>query len=166
MTIPGLALLELSEAQVVSKEFGAGERASKRLIPVMLEWEYRVDARQDPARVQVKARLVGSRVETMDSPDLPLDKAPAWLGDELVDRILKSNRGQPLELIDQQAILADRADYLMRLGDFAGAVQCREAYLLADPNNVDQRKLAIDHLLYWAIHLQSIPRRWNPVFAR
>lgn len=147
MTIPGLALLEMPEARTIASEPGAGDQAQDRLLPIMVECEYRVAVEQNASQVQFKAQLTGASIETIDSPKLTFEQSTAWLGNELVEQILKRGRGKPLKLSDQQALLAQRADYLMRLGDLKGAVQCREAYLLAEPSSVEQRTAIIEDLL-------------------
>lgn len=147
MTIPGLALLEMPEARTIASEPGAGDQAQDRLLPIMVECEYRVELEQNASQVQFKAQLTGASIETIDSPKLTFEQSAAWLGNELVEQILKRGRGVPLKLSDQQALLAQRADYLMRLGDLKGAVQCREAFLLAEPSSIEQRTAIIEDLL-------------------
>lgn len=147
MTVPGLALLEFEEARTVASESGAGDQVGERLVPVMVECEYRVTTRQGMPIVNFKAELTGGKVRTLESPDLSMEKLGLWLEQELIDKILESTVDRPLELNDQQRMLADRADYLMQLGDMSNSVQCREAFLLAEPSNAMQRTQAIDQLL-------------------
>ena len=155
MTIPGLAMLELEEARTLARELGAGEQAADRLVPVMVECEYRVQLRDSAPHVQFKAQLTSRRSENVESPVLSLDRSGSWLGKDLIDKILAGTGSQPLQLAEQQALLAQRADYLMRLGDLAGAVQCREAFLLAEPTNAQQRTMLIENLL--AIYTKPSP---------
>ncbi len=159
MTVPGLALLAFDEAKTIAQEPGAGDQASNRVMPVMVEIGYRVKRRETGLSVQFQVQLAGSKSEQYQSPELPLEQAGAWLADDLNAKLLKDIPA-PLELPAQQALLAKRAEHFVKLGDWPAAIRCREAFLIGQPSEVSQRLALIDDM----VHLVDLPP--NPLETR
>ncbi len=145
MTEPGHAVLELREAATLTSEFGAGDLAAHRIVPILIEPSFRVQPKGEKDEIRLVVKLTKDQVSEVQSPALPIDQADNWLIDAVREAMHVGGQGNGVSLESQQQMLANRAEYLMRLGDLGQAVECRMAFLLVDPVNVEQRtKLIID----------------------
>ncbi len=145
MTEPGHAVLELREAATIASEFGAGDLAAARIVPILIEPSFRVQPKGEKDEISLFVKFTKDQVTELQSPALPIDQADNWLIDAVREVMPVGGQGKGVSLDIQQQMLASRAEYLMRLGDLAQAVECRMAFLLVDPKNVEQRtKLIID----------------------
>lgn len=145
----GVALIEVEEAHSLSQEFSAGIDAEDRVVPLFVEADYVVDDTTSPPTVQIEVKLTsGTQVEQVRSSAISLDRAGPWISTELTREIIarSTRQSQLLGIAEQRDILRRRAEQFRRMGDAAHAIQCREALLLIDALNSDQRLQLISEI--------------------
>lgn len=166
---PGIALLEFQEARSLLQEFNAGIDAESRVVPILVEADYTVDDSVKPPSVRIVAKLTVAEdsSQQMDSGNLPMEAAGNWITHELADKILEhsGNRATPIALSDQKGALIDRAEHFSNLGDVPHAIQCREALMLVDPLNANQRLQLIDEIQLQLAGVGSQSSSAPPVLA-
>lgn len=138
-TAPGIAIVDLEEAQAVSRELALrGTEAANQVRPVYVEGSYfvEVDA-EGQASVSLTLKVDGpDRVKSWPAvavDDLPkvLNEAAAWLLSDLGTA--------PRDPTEQAAKLADRAILWHQLGYGERAIELGEAALLVEPDNIRLR---------------------------
>jgi hypothetical protein len=146
----GVAVLEIEEARSIAREL-MGEDLGNRLLPLIVEGEFRVDvpAAGGLSVVKLRNRLIGGNsTEEINSPALALDAAPRWIASELAQKALRRAAGQkPLVASEQVKLLTNRAEEFTALAAWEHAVKLREAALLVAPEADGQRAKLVDECL-------------------
>jgi hypothetical protein len=154
---PGVAVVETEEARAIRRELQiAGEGLAERMVPLFVEGEYEVTVESpevDPA-VRLSLRVSDAKQARMEfrRERLPLSEIPELLRGPVAQRIveLSQQRVQTALTRNQQyALLAKRADLFSQFGAFEHSTGLREAALLLEPDDVDQRLAAIGDYLRW-----------------
>ena len=138
---PGVTLIEIQEARTLLGELGAGIDVDSRVVPILIDADYKVNDAIAPPSVQIAVKLTTGTASEQFDATLPLDRAGSWIANDLTGKILarSKQKARPLSVVEQKAVLKNRAELFRKLGDVPHAIQCREALLLIDPLNVEQR---------------------------
>ena len=167
---PGVAAIETEEALALRNEQGlASPEGVERVVPVLVDGEFLVDARSKPDAPQITFTVRISRstspAESVQRGPIPLADAGAFLSGELLQRIFGEGPGgaTPVSQERQFGWLTERADKLSQLGFWTDATGLREAALMMRPDDVTQRLKQIDD--YERITRSRMPDIWamNPV---
>ncbi len=148
LTLDGVAVLEFEEAREIAKEFSGGELADSRNVPLFVSPTFRVvnrDSRSIDFDIQIRS---GANVSSVKTSGKSVTESPGWLEDVLIPEILRQlgAASNSLSLEEQRTRLSEQADRHARLGDLRGSIECREALLLVDRLNVEQRVALLEEL--------------------
>lgn len=147
---PGIAVLATDEARAIGQEMAlAPGDAAKRLVPIFVEGEYRVEPRpgEEPV-VRLTAKILhGGASRQLESGQLPLSGGGPWVSTELVAAVVKDlPNAVPMTVPQQTAALVERADAFAMLGSLEHSIPLREASLLLDPDLAKQRVVLIKEI--------------------
>ena len=152
MSLPGVAVIETSEAQQIGREIAVAAGSDiDRVVPFVIEGEYEVSrppATPEPM-VTIRLRLVddhGSAAAPSSRTLRPADVA-AYLGAELplqIARLSTADGVVPLSPERQFAALSGRAEVMARLGQLTLSTGLREAALLVEADDAAQRTALLD----------------------
>jgi len=144
---PGIAVIEVEEAQTIrrERELAAGSQ-TERVVPFLLEGEYRVvhdSNRQNPElSLQIRIHDGHRTVHTFQQEGLSFEETAKLLRDDC-SRWARTLTGQVsnqgLSVDDQIEFMACQADHFAQLGSYEHSVGLREACILLKPDMVEQR---------------------------
>jgi hypothetical protein len=141
---PGIAVLSVSETQAISQELKISGHDIDRVVPLFIEGTYSVDTVGTEPSLELHIKIfdgAGRNVEISED-DLTFDASTKFLTEEVAQNILEFAElaGTEALSIDQQILaLSTRADLLSGMSSYSAAVEHREAVLLLDRNNSEQR---------------------------
>lgn len=145
-TAPGVAVLSLEEAQLIQNEMAFSGHTIRRYLPLFVTGEYKVYEREanDKQRFQLSVVVTdGSETsERIEEDRITLQEAQEMLASRVAESIfdlLSRPNLLPLTREQQEAMLAKRADELIKAGEILKAIQLRETALLIAPNNPRHR---------------------------
>jgi len=158
---PGVAVIETEEAKAIGRELAlGGDPELQRLVPALISGEFRVEPGtegNEPAiHLTVTVSDGGKTLASVESGNLPLSAAPAWLATGVVMKILTTGAVKPLTVDEQAHALLARAATFAQLGSRREAVQLREAALLLMP---DQAQVHQDQYTDYYLLIQKIIAR-------
>jgi hypothetical protein len=170
MGFPGVAVVETEEARAIDRELGlAGGELRSRVVPLFVEGEYQVSAAKPQAEPVVRLSLRvsdGKRVRMEFHRDaLSASQVPELLRGPIAAQIARLSQESVQTGIgrrQQYGMLTSRAVAFSRLGAFEHSTGLREAALLIDPEDADQRLALVGDYLRWqraresAIHARRI----------
>ena len=171
---PGVAIVDFERARWIAKELDSDQGLRERVIPWVVEVEYQVASSPPespglpriPQTIEFVARRIsGDKIESYQSPPLPMDQAPEWISRTLVRQLLdQKGKESTLDLESQLRLLLERADRYALLGDFERAIESRESLLMLHPKNFDERLKLLDDYSALAslLTIESNPFRKNP----
>lgn len=152
--VPGVAVIETEEAQSIRRETARStvDHIKDRVVPVLVEGEFTVSrGESDDPLVEIEVRINGhaSPQRTIRHQLVPISRLKSLVRGPLVDQILElstdANR-TPISSDEQFRWLVARADVFANVGSWKQAVGLREAAILLEPSNAEQRQLALrDH---------------------
>ncbi|HLQ43717.1 MAG TPA: CsgG/HfaB family protein, partial [Planctomycetaceae bacterium] len=158
---PGTAVLEIEEARAIGEELRrSASDLQKRTVPLFIVGDYEVlppkdrgqPASEADGRVRLVLRVLDGRAEresvtqTCDS----LADTTTWLTETLPPKLLGRTEdgamSKPLTHRQQHDLLTQRAEMFSRIASFSQSTSLREAALLLDPADWEQRvRLVVDH---------------------
>src|SRR5712691_143191 len=158
---PGTAVLEIEEARAIGEELRrSASDLQKRTVPLFIVGDYEVlppkdrgqPASEADGRVRLVLRVLDGRAEresvtqTCDS----LADTTTWLTETLPPKLLGRTEdgamSKPLTHRQQHDLLTQRAEMFSRIASFSQSTSRREAALLLDPADWEQRvRLVVDH---------------------
>ncbi len=152
-TYPGVAVLEIEEVRAIGRELElSGGELSDRVVPVILEGEYRMSEQAravapSAAVLDVTVKAAGSDRDQWTSREHSLGGTSTWLTQELPDRVLKLTEARPQSLMRRQQFdaLTKRADMFALVGAWLEAIQLRESALLLEDELVEHFRLIGDY---------------------
>ena len=150
-SVPGVAVIEVEEAQSIRQERGtAGGSEAARLVPLLVEGEYRVDsAPGKQAEVEIKVRFNdGNRtVHSLEAQALSIQGAAEYLRKEGLAWARKLSGSEmptgSFSVDEQVRFMATQAEAFASLSLYEQSVGLREACLLLAPDEHKQRILLI-----------------------
>lgn len=144
--VPGVTVMSIEETRLIQREVLITGNDVRRFVPLFISGEYATQLGQgeDARRFRVAVSISDGEetLETIEQKDLDLAQSREWLQGEVVDRIaahLRQADPNPLSLAAQEQALLEQAGRFEATGDFRGAVQLREAALLIQPDNAENR---------------------------
>ncbi|HZK82683.1 MAG TPA: hypothetical protein VFC46_16480, partial [Humisphaera sp.] len=142
--LPGVAVIEVEEAKAIRKELDTSGGKVHGVIPVFVEGEFEVIAKAGlPASVNFKITVdAAKQSRTIDRQGLSLLQASQFVSRELPDAIVPAGGaafGQPFIPESEFAKLTGRADSFARVAEWAHSIELRNAALVIQPDDVDQR---------------------------
>jgi tetratricopeptide (TPR) repeat protein len=152
----GVAVIETAEAQAIGREMGiAGERNLTRVVPLMVQGEFRVEAAPNAQPRVTLSVTISDRervIDRADSGPLDLDKAPAWLTTVVPAKVTAGEaRAKPLSPAEQAVALAARGNAFAVLGGYDESIPLRESALLLEPDLTKTRVALLDEYYRRAI---------------
>lgn len=160
--IPGIATVELIEAHAIQRELSLSGAAFENIIvPAIVEGSFEVDRSTMPRRFSIDVSLVrgGKQNQQFHHDSLSLDQATDLIRNKMAEKLFESKsiqEGQPLTKAEQFRTLTLRAGTTSVAGEFELAAGLRDAALLLDPLDVEQRKAAIFDCLAALAYLQDL----------
>ncbi|NND96351.1 MAG: hypothetical protein HKN47_03355, partial [Pirellulaceae bacterium] len=154
MSRRGVAVVEIDEAKAIGQELQATLAAGiDRPIATVVKGSYNVTVPNDPdqRRIELMIELVEDRdVRQRVRKSLRIDDVGHWIATEFVPRLLEANQNRaPMLSPDvQKEMFRRHAQRFADLGDWERSTALREAVLVLDPNNVQQRALLISEYQY------------------
>ncbi|MBU1909235.1 MAG: hypothetical protein KJ726_04230, partial [Verrucomicrobia bacterium] len=151
----GLAVVEINEARSIAVELERTGGDLRRLVPLLVEGEYRTDPRgQEGPSISIKVTLRKGEQEAVriESGAIPIDAAGAFIVGTVQPEALNllSESGGPGDAPGASFTrLIARADQFAEIGDFERAAALREAALLLQPQAVDQRVALVREYARW-----------------
>lgn len=148
---PGVAVIEVEEAQAILKEPQPAEaQVADRVVPFVVNGHFRVTQTADGlSQVKIDVEVSsGGKVQKLPAKTLPLAQATAWIVSDLTAQLLTlpDDKLVPLSAEQQKATLSARADSFSRLGDWRRSIGLREAVLVLDADNaVERARLVNDY---------------------
>lgn len=163
-SFPGVAVLEIEEARAIGQELAGGGKIGDRVLPVFVEGEFEMTSKAPGAEptVRLTVRITDGKrsLGAIERSGLALDAVPELLTGEVprtVARLANIQTGAPVPRETQVRALTARADEFAANGAWEHSVPLREAALLLDPKNVDQRvflMLEYEYALRAKFHLE------------
>lgn len=146
---PGLAVLAVDEALAISRENAAQGTEITRLVPLLVEGEFRMTGDVGGATgtvAEVNVRLTGETgTQDVASGPKPLAAVPGWLVSELATRVLAgSGDAQGVSVEAQAAALVGQAEAFAQIGDYDHATALRESAILLLGDAPEQRLRAME----------------------
>jgi hypothetical protein len=144
---PGLAVLEVEEAQDIARELELGGKELKdRTVPLFIEGEFEMEHvakdREPKVRLELRVRD-GRRIRRAFSHnDQTFAQVAELLAASIPRELLRMVAGEATEILSRQSqrkLLVARADEFAALGDWGHAAALREAELLLAPDDIEQR---------------------------
>ncbi|MBC7815624.1 MAG: hypothetical protein IAG10_01855, partial [Planctomycetaceae bacterium] len=162
---PGVAVIEVEEARAILKELSLGsDDSASRRVPFIVSGQFRMQPRADANEPDVELAIeltTAKSVQKLPARTIELARAPQWLVGELSRELLR-NTGETIEPLDaevQRAALLRQADSFGQLGDWIKSLGLREAALVLDPDNAEQRaRLILD---YQVCFTRDFERLWS-----
>ena len=153
MRAPGIAVVSLDELQHIRAELAVSSSEIERVVPLQVNGEFTVlpasEGETPRCHLTVTISDGASTLETIDHPSIELTQVRELLVGSVTERILAKvgdESIQPMSKAEQEAALAARADRFVEYGAYRLAIKLREAILLLNPGNVEQRiALLSDH---------------------
>ncbi len=146
MRAPGIAIVNLDELQHIRAELALSASEINRVVPLQVNGEFTVlpasKAETPRCHLTVTISDGASTLETIDHRSIELTQVRELLVGSVTERILAKigdESIQPMSMAEQEAALAARADRFLEYGAFRLAIKLREAILLLNPGNVEQR---------------------------
>ncbi len=155
---PGIAVLETEEARAIRRELElAGEdRLQEAAVPLFVEGEFEVAASAAEAEPAVRLAVRvwdGEAVRWETQPEaMSLSAVSEFLSHTVAGQIARLSGSEPVVPHDRHGLfhrLTARAETFSRLAHYEYAAELREAALLLDPEDLDQRLALIGDLLHW-----------------
>jgi hypothetical protein len=151
---PGVAVLEIEEAQWVRRELEiAGERVVARPAVLFVECEYETEREVAAAggfRVRLRGTITDGRqtIQRFAPGTQPLEGMVKWLGTDLASAVLAAGKQQfvPADTPAQFRVLTSRADAFAKVGSWEHSLGLREAALLLDGGSIEQRRRVVIEL--------------------
>ncbi len=172
-SLPGVAVIEVEEAHAISRELGLdGLELKKRTVPLFVEGEFEIlgakVGRERQVRLMIRISDGRQVRRTIEHGNVSSAEAVELLAGSVPRRIVQltqEDAGKTLSPKVQYAKLTARADLFTQLGSQPEAVGLREAALLLEPGDVDQRLYLIGDY-YHLIRDKSRPYRVLPVYGQ
>ncbi|MFO0977914.1 MAG: CsgG/HfaB family protein [Planctomycetaceae bacterium] len=150
MAKAGLAVIEMEEVDAIGQELAAaGGTIEPGRVPLVVRGRY--ETKPDGIFVELKA-LRGDKEQLSIAEVIPPETVGEALAGRLADSVIKSINDSPATEISSDDLfeqLVQRADTLARYASYQESVAVREAALLMQPDNIDQRLLIIRDLMEW-----------------
>ena len=141
--MPGIAVVEVEEAQSIRHELELGGGKAGGVWPAFVDADFEVQSGAVIPTVDftitVRATSGGRKIEKRA---LTLSQAAAFVAHELPRDVLPDNLNpapRPLTPVQEFTALAERADSFANLGEFSNSIDLRQAALVLDPDSLDQR---------------------------
>lgn len=168
VSFPGVATVELEEARAIGRELDlASEGIENRVVPLFVEGEYEMSSEKPDSEPTVRLSLRvsdGKQVRIhFDEQKLPFAEVAQKLTEVVPSQIVRlAQDGVDARFNSkrQYAMLTQRADRFSQFGAFEHSTGLREAALLLDAADTDQRLTLIGDYLRWH------RARWNTFYAR
>lgn len=149
LTRPGVAVVELAEAEAIAKEHAltAGGEALERSLPIYLLGEYRHEGRGAERTVRLKLLAeranmpLGGPKELHSKPDEVPTRIRGWVHDTLDSLTDKS--APPADPKAEAKQLAERAASFERLANWSEAAALLDAACLIDPDSFELHMAAL-----------------------
>ncbi|MBC7819000.1 MAG: hypothetical protein IAG10_19090, partial [Planctomycetaceae bacterium] len=150
---PGVAVVEIDEARAIRQELAVtGDGIKDRLVPLFVEGEFVMSGRLPDVRVRMALRITDGKTEhrKLERAEMTLAQSAEWLTND-VSRAIAASQSEPMngarftreQQFDQ---LARRADLFSRAAAFEESSALREAALLLDDDDIEQRMSLIADL--------------------
>ncbi len=161
----GVAVIEVEEARAILKERALhAEEAVTRRVPFIVSGQFRMTSRDGASEpdVELTIELTSAKsVQKLPVRTIELSRTPQWLVGDLSLELLKTSGGtfEPLDAETQQVALIRQANSFSQLGDWRRSLGLREAALVLDPVNAEQRvRLILD---YQVCFTRDFARLWS-----
>ena len=167
LAVPNVAVVETEEAVAIAAEQVEGV---ERTVPLFVKGSFEVaDAIKGtggPIRVAVELQAGGKVLTKLQCQKPSAGEVARFLRDDVVRAIcarLSGEKVKPIGAAEQLRLLASRADAFARVGDWEHAAGLREAALLIEPRNTDQRlQVMFDYRWLMRSRLtEAGPNRWE-----
>lgn len=171
-SLAGIAVLETDEAAAIRREqLAADQSGNRRLVPLMIEADYRVETVAGDAvpeiRMVLKLAAAEGASRTIENTARGYADAARWLREDAAPQIAELSPDDAKErpsLVRQLQLLDQRAASFARLGSHSHAAGLREAALLLEPDNATRGLQLVGNYCN-AVCAPSDPA-WNDVFAK
>ena len=168
MSYPGTAVVETEEARTIRRELEVtGSELNDRVLPLLIEGEYEmwVDRPNSEPAVQLDIRATDGKSILLQRrwTDMELSEVAELLRESIPHQIVQLTREATLPGLSRRrqfALLAERAGAFERFGAYEHSTGLREAALLLQPDDLEQRLALIGDHLRWS------PARQHARFAR
>jgi hypothetical protein len=169
MRYPGVAVVEIEEARAIAAELRltAGQ-LRRRVVPLLLDGQFDVvaDKPGDPPQVRLVVRLSdGSGLRATEQSDgLSLDETRDRLVNHVAPKLVDLSADQATRFASpaqQYAFLHARAEAFSQVGAFEHATALREAALLLQPNDAEERLALIGDYRRWLYREQRAHQEQN-----
>lgn len=144
--VPGTAVVEIEEARAIGQELAVtGDGIKDRLVPLFVEGEFAMSGRAPDVRVRITLRLTDGQKERrkLERADLTLAQSVDWLMNtaprEIAARPGDSAKSPRFTREQQFEQLARRAETFSRAAAFEESTALREAALLLNDDDAEQR---------------------------
>ncbi|MEO8498586.1 MAG: hypothetical protein ABI614_26280, partial [Planctomycetota bacterium] len=154
---PGVAVIEVDEAQEIRKELSlAGDQLQQRVVPLFVEGTYKVTVADpsSPPAYEIDVRLTdGAGVRrSLREERLTEEAVTRFLREDVPRQILQRTESQQsasLTAARQRELLRSRAETFIQLGAYEHATALREAALLLEADNWEERLVLIGYYRRW-----------------
>ncbi|MFM9961812.1 MAG: CsgG/HfaB family protein [Planctomycetaceae bacterium] len=145
---PGVAVLEIEEARAIGEELTrATAEIDRRSVPLFVECEFEVAERaasgmSGAVRFAVRIRSGGAEPETIEQTERTLAEASSWLIESLPNKIAARQAApgsKSLTRTEQRIALTRRADQFTQVAAYPQSAALREAAVLLEPDDWEQR---------------------------
>jgi hypothetical protein len=150
--LPGAAVIEVEEARAIRKELDTSGGKVHGVVPLFVEGEFEVVAKAGvPASVGFKITVdAAKQSRTIDREGLTLAEATQFVSRELPRAIVPAGGaglGQPFIPEKEFAKLTERADAFAKVAEWAHSIELRNAALVIQPDDADQRMKVVDECI-------------------
>ncbi|MBC8874443.1 MAG: hypothetical protein H8E44_33825 [Planctomycetes bacterium] len=154
---PGVAVLEIDEVRAISNELRlSGGRLKQRVVPLFVEGQFEVSMAASGSKpkvnLSIRVRDGKSVVGEAERTELSEDDAIRLLTEILPKNLIKlAGRGETVSLSRQRQreLLMARADAFSRVGHWEQSTALREAALLLQPDDAQQRLAVFSDYHHW-----------------
>lgn len=142
---PGMAVIEVEEARAILKErLLVTDDSVERGVPFIVSGRFRMTAREgaDEPDVDLTIDLATAESERqLATVSMELSRSPTWLVEKLTPLLLKAAGRQftPLDSRQQRRVLIRQATAFSQLGEWTKSLGLREAALMLEPTDAEQR---------------------------
>ncbi|MBC7821148.1 MAG: hypothetical protein IAG10_30035, partial [Planctomycetaceae bacterium] len=162
---PGVAVIEVEEARVLLRELSlTSDDAVSRRVPFIVSGQFRMQPRAGATEPDVELTIeltTAKSGQKLPARTIELSRVPRWLVGDLARELLGST-GETFEPLDadvQRVALIRQADSFSQLGDWIKSLGLREAALVLDSDNAEQRaRLILD---YQVCFTRDFERLWS-----
>ncbi len=161
----GVAVIEVEEARAILKERALhADEPIARSVPFLVSGQFRMKPRDGAEEPDVELTIEVTSAKPMQAlppKTIELSRVPQWLVGDLSQELLRKTGEtfEPLKADVQRLALIRQADSFGQLGDWIKSLGLREAALVLEPDNAQQRARLIQD--YQVCFTRDFDRLWS-----